>query len=369
MVSLGHQVLSRLGSVDEIGMVILEGKSYEWMDEGRRLAFDLKSLPKLYRASRLLFNAQKEIQACTTIMLLLNGEFETAWNFRKNLVKESNQWEKELFLCDLVLSKHFKSSATWAHRKWLLDQYVVAGENHCRYFDHELKICHKVCQAYPRCYNSWSHRNDICKFLTPKQLDDEMKLMREWFPVHVSDFSSMFYMKNLITASGNTLNQLQRDIIYCSSLVAKYPGHEALWKYKSCLVHDYISTYCYEKQVLLRVFDSLVDVDHTIDVEDVDLFAGLILGSDHFEILSRENSVAKFLYRDLKVSYSMALDEYCANKKRQRRGGFIYLSKAFRKLLKNYSHVSEISSSYLIPKSTYESMTTVSLAMIKSIVS
>nr|GMD58190.1 protein prenyltransferase alpha subunit repeat-containing protein 1 [Ipomoea batatas] len=62
---------------------------------------------------------EKEVMKHSKSILLLSCDFATAWNFRKLLVSEQQEYSmfmEELVLSDLVLSYSPKSERAWSHR-------------------------------------------------------------------------------------------------------------------------------------------------------------------------------------------------------------------------------------------------------------
>ncbi|XP_015244367.1 PREDICTED: protein prenyltransferase alpha subunit repeat-containing protein 1 [Cyprinodon variegatus] len=120
----------------------------------------------------------------TCTLLLLNPDFTTAWNVRKELLQcGALNPERDLYLSKLALTKFPKSPETWIHRRWVLQhilhqmsavvhkaQQQVEAEppdaerthllnNHLdRLIHQEMKVCSDAACRYPSNYNAWSHR-------------------------------------------------------------------------------------------------------------------------------------------------------------------------------------------------------------------
>ncbi|KAK1892947.1 Protein prenyltransferase alpha subunit repeat-containing protein 1 [Dissostichus eleginoides] len=126
----------------------------------------------------------------TCTLLLLNPDFTTAWNVRKELVQCGVlNPEKDLYLGQLALTKFPKSPETWIHRRWVLQQILgqcsaadrskkpqqgevergdaergdaersqQLSEHLARTLHQEMKVCSDAACRYPSNYNAWSHR-------------------------------------------------------------------------------------------------------------------------------------------------------------------------------------------------------------------
>ncbi|XP_056142056.1 protein prenyltransferase alpha subunit repeat-containing protein 1 [Lampris incognitus] len=176
----------------------------------------------------------------TCTLLLLNPEFTTAWNIRKELLQCGVlNPKRDLYLGKLVLTKFPKSPETWIHRRWVLqkilsecfpredyrkehkvaDQCDAAAltESDQRLYDHQAKTLHeemKVCSdaacRYPSNYNAWSHRIWVLEHMAKgniKVLHDELSSMRLWVSMHVSDHSGFHYRQFLLKALTTELSQ------------------------------------------------------------------------------------------------------------------------------------------------------------------
>ncbi|XP_073322796.1 protein prenyltransferase alpha subunit repeat-containing protein 1 [Pagrus major] len=169
----------------------------------------------------------------TCTLLLLNPDFTTAWNVRKELLQSGVlNPEKDLYLGKLALTKFPKSPETWIHRRWVLQQILhqfsaegrsrkqqqgeteqpdaersqQLGDHLARTLHQEMKVCCEAACRYPSNYNAWSHRIWVLQHMAMgnvKVFHDELSSMRLWVSMHVSDHSGFHYrqflLKELIT--------------------------------------------------------------------------------------------------------------------------------------------------------------------------
>ncbi|XP_032163395.1 protein prenyltransferase alpha subunit repeat-containing protein 1 isoform X2 [Mustela erminea] len=238
----------------------------------------------LYRTRKQWLNKDELIDVTCTL-LLLNPDFTTAWNVRKELILSGTLNPiKDLHLGKLALTKFPKSPETWIHRRWVLQQliqetslpsFVVKGnlgtvpaESTQRLIQEEMEVCGEAAGRYPSNYNAWSHRIWVLQHLAKldvKILLDELSSTKHWASMHVSDHSGFHYrqflLKSLISQTvvdGSVLEQnplrsepallkdeeaaasaeearinlprlLEEEVEFSTDLIDSYPGHETLW--------------------------------------------------------------------------------------------------------------------------------------------
>uniref|UniRef100_H3DNE0 Protein prenyltransferase alpha subunit repeat containing 1 n=1 Tax=Tetraodon nigroviridis TaxID=99883 RepID=H3DNE0_TETNG len=219
----------------------------------------------------------------TSTLLLLNPDFTTAWNVRKELLQCGVLTpEKDLYLGKLALTKFPKSPETWIHRRWVLQQLLLRfspaafGETGTspppddqltRTLGEEMKVCRDAACRYPSNYNAWSHRIWVLQRMargSVKLLHDELSSTRPWVSMHVSDHSGFHYRQFLLQqltaelsqapppsarsgpaqpeATGSWLGRRQRRRRWppplppgagaVLDLIRTFPGHETLWSHR-----------------------------------------------------------------------------------------------------------------------------------------
>ncbi|KAK2513860.1 protein prenyltransferase alpha subunit repeat-containing protein 1 [Columba livia] len=244
----------------------------------------------LYRQRKQWLNKDELIDTTCTL-LLLNPDFTTAWNVRKELILSGTLSPlKDLHLGKLALTKFPKSPETWIHRRWVLQQLIRENslpslvtkgnlgaaplERIHRLVQEEMNVCSEAAGRYPSNYNAWSHRIWVLEHLaklTVKVLLDELSSTKYWVSMHVSDHSGFHYrqflFKSLIgrTVTDNNVQlqnqmvneqspslqkgeesagaeaacaeeqsvdlprRLEEELELCTELIDTYPGHETLW--------------------------------------------------------------------------------------------------------------------------------------------
>ncbi|NXG00761.1 PTAR1 protein, partial [Sakesphorus luctuosus] len=239
----------------------------------------------LYRQRKQWLN-KDELIDITCTLLLLNPDFTTAWNVRKELILSGTLNPlKDLHLGKLALTKFPKSPETWIHRRWVLQQLIQENslpslatkgnlgaapvERIHRLVQEEMNVCSEAAGRYPSNYNAWSHRIWVLQHLaklTVKVLLDELSSTKYWVSMHVSDHSGFHYRQFLLNALiGRTVTDsnilvneqspdlqkeeesagteaacaeeqsvdlprhLEEEMELCTELIDNYPGHETLW--------------------------------------------------------------------------------------------------------------------------------------------
>ncbi|XP_062399351.1 protein prenyltransferase alpha subunit repeat-containing protein 1 [Sardina pilchardus] len=193
----------------------------------------------LYRQRKQWLDREALIDVTCTL-LLLNPDFTTAWNVRKELLECGVlSPEKDLYLGKLALTKFPKSPETWIHRRWVLQRLqrelcpglgerkeqadggggdggggeaTRRGERLRRLLQEEMRVCADAAGRYPSNYNAWSHRIWVLQHLAKgnlKILHDELSSMRLWVSMHVSDHSGFHYRQFLLKALVRELSQQQ----------------------------------------------------------------------------------------------------------------------------------------------------------------
>uniref|UniRef100_A0A4W3IRL2 Protein prenyltransferase alpha subunit repeat containing 1 n=1 Tax=Callorhinchus milii TaxID=7868 RepID=A0A4W3IRL2_CALMI len=261
----------------------------------------------LYRQRKLWLERDALIDLTCTL-LLLNPDFTTAWNARKELVElGALDPIKDLYLGKLALTKFPKSPETWIHRRWILQKIiqkiclpnsknknnsaiVVPTEQMHRLIQDEMTVCSEAAGRYPSNYNAWSHRIWVLQHVAkcnPKVLLDELSSTKYWVSTHVSDHSGFHYRQFLLkSVACNTRNttvtgpgcmrkplskehhtslplppkdegasvdvymadvplMIEEEMELCTDLIESYPGHEALWCHRRCVFY---LLHCWNKE-------------------------------------------------------------------------------------------------------------------------
>ncbi|XP_037229083.1 protein prenyltransferase alpha subunit repeat-containing protein 1 [Falco biarmicus] len=279
----------------------------------------------LYRQRKQWLN-KDELIDITCTLLLLNPDFTTAWNVRKELILSGTLNPlRDLHLGKLALTKFPKSPETWIHRRWVLQQLIQENslpslvtkgnfgaapvERIHQLVQEEMNVCSEAAGRYPSNYNAWSHRIWVLQHLgklTVKILLDELASTKYWVSMHVSDHSGFHYrqfllnsligrtvtdknvlIQNQMVNKQNTSFQkeesagaeaacveeqsvdlprcLEEELELCTELIDIYPGHETLWCHRRCMF--YLQHHLSNRLPHLSAVLSSVDSSDEMDVD------------------------------------------------------------------------------------------------------
>lgn len=107
----------------------------------------------------------EEILKLTTELLLINPDFYTVWNIRRETLlvhakrtpEEANRtWERELLFTRECLAKNEKSYSVWQHRIWVLLRMPKSV------YETEIKLCNAFLDRDERNFHCWDYRSYIC---------------------------------------------------------------------------------------------------------------------------------------------------------------------------------------------------------------
>ena len=226
------------------------------------------------------------------LLLLVNGDHGTAWNRRKRRLiakcaaadadrldasasasatgKKSALVSAELAFCALALSRFSKAQAAWAHRRWVMCALDGAATSPSRVvlsqarFASESEVAAAACARKRLNYAAWAHRRwcalgrrggalaargalteadpsseedptDTRGFVADRLLDEELERTKRFVRVNVSDYCGLHYRQAVLTR--RAMGAAPRDVLadeaeLASSLIARYPGREALWAHR-----------------------------------------------------------------------------------------------------------------------------------------
>jgi len=243
------------------------------------------------------------VMASTTCLLLCCPDHSTAWADRKRVLECNADSIIDDMICNetrfgnLLFTQHSKAPSSWSHRRWIhqrrrnynysehvidanasiMNQYT-ACERFLDYVKSEVEICDRVASSFPKNYYAWTYRivvvrdfvRNICDLsdkrcivLGFKLLQNEIKIIEnKWLTRHVSDHSASHYgtmvLRLLVDLNFNSLSFCTESIRsmlkyvfgrieFIRPIIASFPSHEVLWKYRRMN----ISTYMYLLDQLL----------------------------------------------------------------------------------------------------------------------
>lgn len=187
----------------------LKVKTSKEQEEERKI----KEREKAYHFRQLtekLFDLRPQIEACdnldevfklTTELLLINPDFYTVWNIRresllvhvaKNQDEENSIFQKELAFTLDCLKKNEKSYSVWQHRIWTLSRMPKSE------YDKEILLCNSFLAKDERNFHCWDYRSyigDVAKV----DIETELEFTTEKIRLNFSNFSAWHRRHKLLS--------------------------------------------------------------------------------------------------------------------------------------------------------------------------
>nr|GEW63232.1 protein prenyltransferase alpha subunit repeat-containing protein 1 [Tanacetum cinerariifolium] len=205
--------------------------------------------------SSALTTIENGIMKHSMAVLLLSGDFGTAWNSRKEvIVKKHNMtlYLDELRFSALVLSHSPKSERAWSHRRWVIKMIAGKSTNMQEVLRNESELAERIAEKSKMNYRAWNHRCWLVSYMPKSQVIDELVNHRDWAGLHVADNSCFhyrtrlmsrtlddsWYKQDLIASPRNSAEVCQlwkEELNWSEVLIKRYIGREALWLYRRFL--------------------------------------------------------------------------------------------------------------------------------------
>jgi geranylgeranyl transferase type-2 subunit alpha len=197
-------------------------------------------------------------------VLANNGDVQSLWNFRKNIIQnyENNQNQQsendeqfrkeminllkaELNVTEFALKKNPKSYGSWYHRQWCLTKahnLNLSTDSPELSWKHELELCNLFLNSDERNFHCWKHRYFVVKNGNLSRLD-ELNYTFEKISSNFSNYSSWHYRSKLIEAL-HSENQIDADIFknelnLIENAVFTDPNDQSAWIYEKWLLQEH----------------------------------------------------------------------------------------------------------------------------------
>lgn len=245
----------------------------------------IKEREKAYNYRRLsdkLFDTRHELGTrdnldeffkLTSELLLINPDFYTAWNIRReallanlaNLQSDAeikSMWKAELDFTVDCLRKNEKSYSVWQHRIWILAQLPQSK------YDEEILLCNSLLAKDERNFHCWDYRNYICD-IAQEDLEKELDFTTDKIRSNFSNFSAWhrrhkLLLRALALRDGERPPSCDLKLIwpaeYRTILDAVFtdPSDQSPWLYHNWLVRNNLGNL---KQEHLDKLQVLMDVE------------------------------------------------------------------------------------------------------------
>lgn len=205
-----------------------------------------------------LLSVVNKLVDSSRILVILNPDHYTAWNFRKKHLLNIRDCkydqrlnflqsiDYELSLTNLILSSRPKSTQVWAHRTWLTiifnscklelsPQYQKVCSNFN--FKKQIQQTSKYLENYKRNYYCWKFRLYLLNSLNLyHDLLYDLEFTWSWIKIHISDASASHHIVQILNRMASfypptfdTICLIQNKIIKCSDHIKLYEP-DNVWK-------------------------------------------------------------------------------------------------------------------------------------------
>lgn len=200
---------------------------------------------KLIQSSKTTNGGNETIDDLSKVLVLLNPDFTTAWNRRKQLLLINKQLDpfNELYLSRLILKRKPKSPESITYRQLIIEKCLMkqlSSDSLIELFKDELTIALEIASSYRCNYYSWTYRSwlfdQIISILPSKKefFTQELDRIHNWIESNISDASGYSYLQQLrlkelkIHSQVTTSEVIEQEIQFTNSLLQIYPTQEAL---------------------------------------------------------------------------------------------------------------------------------------------
>ncbi|KAL4190342.1 hypothetical protein AMTRI_Chr07g75260 [Amborella trichopoda] len=201
---------------------------------------------------------ENEVMRHSRAVLMLNCDFESAWNSRKLVVSSKQSisfFLAELQLSALILSYAPKSEKAWIHRRWVITMISRKFPVLQEILERESELVERIAEKSKMNYRAWHHRCWLVSYLTRRQVGSELDRTRRWAELHVADNCCFHYRRRLFLSLLETKKcaphdpeaQLELDMAWKEELkwnqflICRYIGRESLWVHRRFLSHGWIN--------------------------------------------------------------------------------------------------------------------------------
>lgn len=230
-----------------------------------------------------------EIFKLTVELLLINPDFYTVWNIRKeallahakeNLETSDSIWKEELSFTIECLKQNEKSYSVWQHRIWTLSMMPKSEYNV------ELLLCNSFLMKDERNFHCWDYRNYISD-LAQTDIEKELEFTTQKIRSNFSNFSAWHRRHKLflrgLELSGdkcpeacNLRSVWPQEYVMILNAIYTDPSDKSAWLYHNWLIKNNLNNL---KQTHLDKLEAL----HEIEPDNEYVKQGLQLARDYFD--------------------------------------------------------------------------------------
>ena len=184
-------------------------------------------------------------------ILSSNGDIQTLWNFRKNIilhlhsVNETSEDEflkiyaHELSLTETCLKRNPKSYCVWFQRQWCLlranNEFNYSAKNALLSWSNELALCSLFLNADERNFHCWKHRYFVIENGKLSK-EEELAFTYEKICANFSNYSAWHYRSKLIEQlySEDEIRHeiFSKELALIENAVFTDPNDQSAWIYE-----------------------------------------------------------------------------------------------------------------------------------------
>lgn len=252
----------------------------------REKAYNFRHLSqKLFELRPTIKTSQNhdEIFKLTTELLLMNPDFYTVWNIRKDAllahaatVQDDNEsiWKDELSFTIDCLKKNEKSYSVWQHRIWVLSKMPESEYNN------EILLCNSFLAKDERNFHCWDYRSYISD-MAKMDLEKEFEFTTDKIRSNFSNFSAWHRRHKLLikglslpesecAASCNLRLIWKNEYEMVLNALFTDPSDQSPWLYHNWLVRNNFGNLNQEQVNKLKALQEL-EPDNRWVVQAIDL--------------------------------------------------------------------------------------------------
>ncbi|PWA98153.1 protein prenylyltransferase superfamily protein [Artemisia annua] len=150
----------------------------------------------------------------------------------------------------LLLSGDFGTA--WNSRRWVIKMIADKPTNMQEVLKSESELAERIAEKSKMNYRAWNHRCWLVSYMPETQVIDELVNHRDWAGLHIADNSCFHYRTRLISRtlddswykqdlkasprnSAEVCQLWKEELTWSEILIKRYIGREALWLYRRVL--------------------------------------------------------------------------------------------------------------------------------------
>ena len=225
----------------------------------------------------------------TKQLLDLNPEYNTVWNFRRDIISniakqelDTQFWNDELMFTMEQLKRFPKVYWIWNHRVWLLQNYPVPG---AEIWKRELAIVNKMLQLDGRNYHGWHYRRIVVghiEKMTGEPMDEEeFQYVTQKINEDISNYSAWHQRALLLTRlvsrddidTGTKTELIGSEVNYITNAMFTDADDQSVWFYIKWFLRNEAILGFFSRDDYVKMLDDLAENIRMINSDELE-FSG-----------------------------------------------------------------------------------------------